>query len=370
MLSDGSVIPSYMGVGSMGIAESMGDFHSLHLMVGEVIALILPTDDDSVSKKFIEYRVAVQYRTGQEPVATTEFSNCLMVNLFGGLADKLQYTLRSRVKRPIPGETFGNGSKVLVLCLNGESSRAYIIGGIVDPIDTKDSDQGHNLFFEFNGAQSSINDDGELKILFRGKTQIDGTLDSNANSKAEGSYIFFDKDGGIKTATPKDDQYIFIDHKNTKLSILANSAWEAKVANGGLDFEVKKDIVMKSSSGAADLEVANNVTIKSSGVLVGNATDQWPLFSTYRTQESTMNNTLSSQLGAIGGALASAGAALSAAGAAMIVPVAGAVAAAPVIASAGAALASLTAMFTSMAAAIQVFEAQAARYLSLKNKND
>lgn len=347
----------------------MGEFTSMNLYLGEVRKIIYPTDPTSVTKQFIEYSVTVQYRRGNGPAASVDFSNCLPANLFGGIADKFRYTLRAATQKPAQNEVFSDGSKVLLLCLNGESSKAYILGGIADPTDSPDQmSDGHNVFFEFNGTQVTINDSGELQVMFRGKTQIDGTLDSSAVAAAEGTKVFFDKNGGVKVSTPSDAQFVYVDHQNKKIDVLADTEWHVKV-NGKLKFETGDQISINGSSGM-DVTTSNNITMNSSGVLVGGATDKWPLFTTYRIAQQTMDSSSISLLTTLSSLIATAGATLTTAGGVMVTPVAGAIAAAPAIAAAGAALTAAGPIFAALASAITSFESGAATYESLKNKND
>ena len=61
------VIPSYLGSREMGKIQDLGSFSTFQLMQGEVKEIIYPDSKKSVSKKYIEYRVDVEYRDGEGP---------------------------------------------------------------------------------------------------------------------------------------------------------------------------------------------------------------------------------------------------------------------------------------------------------------
>ena len=347
-LADGSVIPSILGVQSQGYRQDSGTQTNLALRFGEVVDIVYPTDKRNSNGIVIEYVVDVQHQDGTGAGSKVTYNSIQLSNLFGGIADILKFTLRPAPKSnsPQPGQ-LGMGSKVLVLCINGDKHQAMILGGLRDNANDQTQDQssdGHNLFFEFNGIQAAINDDGELTVTYNGKTTIDGSLDSNANSSAQGSTIVMSKDGSITTTSPDGKQIIKVNHDDHKVEITADQ--EMTVDCNG------------------------QVNIQSTGVIVGGATDQWPLFSTYRENETQMNTQVSAANETLGGLMTTAGTALTTAGALNLLPMVGGILAAPFFATAGATLISCTSAFEEIGSAIDEFEADAIDYLSKKNQND
>jgi hypothetical protein len=75
----------------------------------------------------------------------------------------------------------GKGSKVLLLCLNGENNNAVILGGLRDQADVSGfgdkeaKDLGHYFHFNFNGVSADIDKDGQFTLVYNGKTEVDGT---------------------------------------------------------------------------------------------------------------------------------------------------------------------------------------------------
>jgi hypothetical protein len=342
ILDDNTVVPSFQGLRRRGVAEDTGNLSNLALRMGEVRDIVYPDDDRSISKAFIEYSVEVQHRDGRRPGTTSMYLGCTISNLFGGAADVFRYTLRKDDQSKESKEGVGVGSKVLLLCVNGQSTRAMIIGGLRDTKtneeDVDDKEDGHNLYFEFNGISFTINKDGEATMAFRGPTKVDGDLDKDAGAddKNGPTTISILKNGNLYVYTKDEKQSILIDHENKKAAFVFDSEWDVKV------------------SGKIALTADDNVTIKSKGVLIGDATDKMLLATTYRSAEQTLHNQLVAGLNQLSAAISSFATAL------------GPTPAAPAAAS----LAPAVVGCTSMVSAIQSFEAQAQTYLSTKNKND
>jgi hypothetical protein len=378
ILDDNTVIPSYMGVSNRGEQNiSAGNLTSVALRYGEIREIIYPDDKKSVSKRFIEYTVEVQQKDNNEPGTSVKYANCLQMSTFGTSADLFRYTLRpdEDVQRE---KGIGVGGKVLVMCINGSTTKAVIVGALRDTGTDDDGskyqqgkdkkDDGHNLFFEFNGAQASINKDGELKVMYRGATKVTGELDDNANADAEGSTVIFNKDGGIKLYTKDEKQFIFIDHANKKIDVLADDEWHVKV-NKKLLFEMGDTCTINGKS-SCTIEMSDKVFIKSAGVHVGGASEAWMMGSTFRQGQQTMHQTMSGLLTTLASLVSTAATSLNAASAAHKVPIAGPIVGSVPLQAAAVALTSAGPLFSQLGSAITTFEGQSMSYLSTKNKND
>ena len=358
MLPDNSVIPSYLGVSIRGEENSTDRLDNTRLRLGEVKKIVYPSDKTSLSKKFVEYILEVNHKDGNSAPVPTLYAGVVLSNLFGGWADKLRYTLRqdSQDQQSEQKENiYGVGSKVLFLCISGDTDNAIILGGVPDvgtKEDQKEEDQGHNLFFEFNGCQFTINKDGEMQLKFRGATKVDGKLDDNAVKEAEGSSLTINKEGNIKWFTKDDDQFVEINHKDKKINMQAQKEWNTTV------------------KGTVNLTADNKVNIKSEGVYVGDATDAWMLGSTYRQNEGQMNSKVSGQFNALQGLLQTAGINLTAAAPLNAIPMAGGGLASGNFTAAATAITSAASLCSQIASAIKTFESSADSYLSKKNKND
>src|SRR5690606_2811389 len=101
------------------------------------------------------------------------------------------------------------GDAVLVAFLNGEAREAVILGGLIHPArkSTLDITKGPQYISEFNGVETSINNDGEYKLTFKAVPTNAKKLDDKPSSKIPaptydtkvgGSFFWFDKTGSIE----------------------------------------------------------------------------------------------------------------------------------------------------------------------------
>lgn len=264
------IIPAHLALHETPRHYDGDVFDNVRVRFGEVQGIVYPDDAKSRSKTFAEYSVYVQYRSNGV-MAAKLYENCVLVNQFGGLADQETFTLRFE-KNPSTRQKgmtkLGKGSKVLIACINGETERAVIIGGVRDPQDSdKDlKDNGHNYHWLFNGVSLDVNKDGEVTLKYSGATDIDGK--TSADSSKTGSLITLDKDG-----------HVIIKHR--------------------------------------------------AGVLTGEATDHTLLGESYRKEQQKMHNQLLSLINTLKGLLQTAGAALTTASTTAIPPFTPPVAVAP-----------------------------------------
>jgi hypothetical protein len=352
-LSDGTIIPSHLGIRSSGYAGDTGVQSDWYLRSGEVKQIVYPDDPTSLSKTQIEYHVLAQKYEGSRTSAMHMYHNVIVVNVLGGVADRTKYTLRPASTQQAKDNVVGDGSKVLLLCINGQTPYAVILGGLRvfqdqfpgvtgEPPDKKSD--GHNYFTQFNGGQLTVNKDGEIQITFNGATNTDGTLADSASEDAQGSNILFSKDGSITSTSPDGKQSIKINHDDHKVEVVAD-----------------QEMTVNSSG---------NVNIQSTGVVVGAGTNAWLLATTYREAQTELHTQLLAQLEILATTLTVAGASLTAGGTAIVIPVVGSIIAGPLIATSGASVTSAVAAIEEMASAITIFESMSPEYLSLKNTND
>ena len=355
ILSDGSVLPHYLGARQIGSLKSQGLYDSIGLLVGEVKGVVYPDDPKSISKKFIEYTVAVQYRRGADAGAAVEFRGCQVMNGIAGVADVMQLTLRPDLNPHQAKRAFGTGSKVLMLCVNGDSSRPIIIGGIRNLEDRGDSRaDGHNLYFEFNGLSFAINKDGEATVQFKGPTKWDGTLDTDKGASDDHgpTKVQFLKNGNLVISTKDQSQSITIDHENKKVAFAFDSEWSVNV-NGKSSISIGEDLTVTAGTTIA-LSCKAGVSITSSGLSIGKATDAMLKGTTFRQYQADMHSNLMSQLAQLSANLAAAGTAL--AGSQFL--------------AAGSQLGQAAAAAAQMAATLGQFEGHADDTLSKVNKAD
>lgn len=384
-LNDGTIIPSYMGVSDTATSPEPSEmFGNTSLRIGEVKEIIYPSSKKSVSKKFIEYRVAVQHRDNQGISGSTEYGNCYLANMFGGIADKVRFTYRKEAEGSGSVDGLGQGSKVLLLCVNGESSNAVIVGGLRDGRETtKDpEDTGHHLLFEFNGTKATINSDGEFKLEFKGATKADGSLADGVDAGNSGAAMTFKKNGDI--FMEHGAQTILLDHTGKSWKLEADQNINQS-AGGTWTSEASQTANLNGTTGV-NIGTSATCKISAANTKIGGdlAIDALVKGTTYRLAETTMNATivggLTTAIGALGGLaglIATAGAGVTAAAAAHVVPIAGPIVGAIPLAASGAALAACSGLLATVIAglttcvtAISTFEGGALAYLSQKNTTD
>jgi phage baseplate assembly protein gpV len=199
---------------------------------GEVKRIISPKDEDSRSKLFNEYDVMVTHR-GNGTAINKLYHNCLLINPFGGLADRCHYTLRESdvdLEDALPGL----GSRVTILCLDGNETQTFIIGGIRSELDEDDPKKGHHLLFEFNGVLFEINDDGSWSITNKGKTDIKGEADDKRDTKGAGTKVKVEANGNFVVTTPN-SQTIKVDNKANTIDIESATKINVKASQVDLD---------------------------------------------------------------------------------------------------------------------------------------
>lgn len=219
------VIPSFYGVVPVGSQSYFNsEMNNGVLRAGEIIAIIYPEDTGSRSKRFIEYDVLVDQRENGS-MASKLYKNCILVNDIAGFADKSFQTLRIDDTQKSKGEdrliesTYG--SKVLLLCVNGDTSSAVILSGARD---AKDSDlgkkeMGHHMSYTFNGVTFQINKDGSCYLTCNGATKSDSTLSPQADKDGVGTSVKIEANGNWVVATKDNQQSIKIDHKAGTIQI-------------------------------------------------------------------------------------------------------------------------------------------------------
>lgn len=155
----------------------------------------------------LRYLVTVQDRNDSINV------NAKMLRQFGGVYNYQDTVLRGYKTddKPDPVADFSAkaGDAVLVAFLNGEAREAVILGAILHPARKVKLDitKGPQFLSEFNGVETSINDNGEYKLTFKAiPKNIDKLKEKpnkpipepQYNEDVGGSFFTFDKTGSIE----------------------------------------------------------------------------------------------------------------------------------------------------------------------------
>lgn len=366
MLRDGSCIPSFQKVGST-IKPVTEMWSQWGLRVGQVRDVILPSDKRSVSKKFCEYQVEVQNKDSFGRTSTVLYSNCFVSSPLGGRGDKLRFTHRAAKETSSQG--VGEGSKVIVGHINGDRQQAVILGGLRDSEDEPDKDDdGHHLFYEFNGVRIQVTDQGAFSVQYNGATNYDGSRRKDADENAAGTFFKLSADGNA--TIQHEDQILQLRREEESWWMEAKHKITLK-SSDRVTFDAAKTLEM-----VADEEIyattRGPITLSARGVSIGSdgATEALVLGSTWRQNEAKLHASLMSSLASLTAALTTASTALATAGASLVVPVVGPVAAGPQVAAAAAALALAIGSLTGMGSSIAEYESQAISILSKKNTTD
>ena len=214
----GDVIPSVLDQGGFASPFFSGAFSNYIFRQGEVREIIYPDSKESASKTFIEYNVLVAHYEGGM-IGHKIYKNCRLINPLGGGADQSSWTLRASTK-PIKDYTSSDGSRVLILCVEGSYNRAIIVGGILDERCGGDNKQdGHHFNWEFNGVNFKVNDDGSWDITNKGKNTNLGNLDPKADQNGIGTTVKVEANGNFIVSSPKNNQSVVIDNTNNTITI-------------------------------------------------------------------------------------------------------------------------------------------------------
>lgn len=328
-----TVIPSHLSVGRTPAQAPLHAYNNQILRIGEVQKVWWPDDKNNFSKTVPEYDVLVSHRDGMSGT-TMIYANCTLQSIFGSIADLTSWGLRipetpsAAIKNNI---NIGKGTKVLLLCVNGETANAIILGGLKDGNDDgkimgkAPKDLGQYYYTRYNGIEHYINDDGEYKVTYTGKSKIDGTTD--VGSSDQGSYLFLGLKGKAQLADKDAKNAVTIDHENSKVTVSIDKGFE-----------------------------------------IGSASDKMILGSTYRDKEHSMNNDLKQGFSDLFQYILQASIYLTACAVPLKIPVTGGIAASPLIQQAATQLQQASQSLQKMQMAINTFESSSDKYLSSKCK--
>lgn len=177
--------------------DSFGQtFNNVALRIGVVKSIIKIEDKNSADSQSIEYDVLCFQQDQDKGVVPITYKNCVTMDAFGGIGDFFEFI------KNVPTKNNGDlkiddGSYVLLLCIDGTATRGVIIGALPHHgrkstlLKAKDK----HMEGEYNGLRFKINDDGEMTLTFKGKTDKKGKPKTPKNG---GSQIKMEKDGSVE----------------------------------------------------------------------------------------------------------------------------------------------------------------------------
>jgi hypothetical protein len=261
-------------------------FQNTPLRVGIVMESYDIDNQKNISKNIPEYTVVTKESNPSGGIDYKKYTNVISLDKFGGIADFFEYRLRPNIaivdkesNKPSYDFARQNGSLVLLLCLDGFSEQAIIIGGLPNIIDQKTQrkttltkENALHMEGEYNGINWKVNKDGEFTLTFKSPTDNNGKV---INNKYSGTFVKIDKTGSFQAK----DKHNFVKMDNDKGGIsLTTDATQTTNADKNIELTAKADFVVKSNkwnteiAGSATnkaaswgLEVSGDVNIKASG---------------------------------------------------------------------------------------------------------
>lgn len=261
-------------------------FENTPLRIGVITECYEINEEKNITKLVPEYTVVTQENDGKMGTKYVTYTNVISTDKFGGVADFFEYKLRP-TKLKISDESKKvshdfkkqNGSLVLLLCLDGFSEKAIIIGGIPNVMDQKTQrkttltkENALHMEGEYNGINWKVNKDGEFVLTFRSPTDNNGKIISD---KYSGTFVKIDKTGSFQTK----DKHNFVKMDNDKGGIsLTTDASQTTSADKNIELTAKADFKVKSDKWSTEiagsatnkaaswaLETSGDVNIKASG---------------------------------------------------------------------------------------------------------
>jgi hypothetical protein len=249
------VIPSFYSVESMGgrTQDGLLPQDNVRLRFGEVKREILPTSKESYSKKYREYEVMVQHYEGGSATHRM-YHHCMVLNSLGGLGDHSDMALRVSDKEDFH---VGNGSKVFLLCVEGNDARAVIIGG---PQQRVDKSVGCHREVEFNGVNFQANDDGSWTLVNKGKTNPDGSMHKDADEEGAGTTVKVESNGNFIVNTQNGKCVIAINNKSGAIDIQANDKITIKTSQAFIEADSLDIKATSTNIDSASVGVGSNAS--------------------------------------------------------------------------------------------------------------
>lgn len=221
-------------------------FRKLPVRQGRIVKAHDPTSPTSRSKRYTEYDVLVDTRGEHEVSKHFLLSHCLVMSAFGGIADHSFWT--PRVLNDVEIATYGLGTAVFVVLVDASAFGGLIVGGPQRQSDVTDSTK-RQAVMEFNGIRTEIDDAGQFRITYRGRTSPNG--DPENPVAPAGTTIEMTSDGKLKSYAP-------------------------------IDIELSAGVNML-------LDAEGIISTSSKMVRLGDATDQMVMGTTYRVAETSAN---------------------------------------------------------------------------------
>lgn len=261
-------------------------FQNTPLRIGVITECYEINEEKNITKLIPEYTVVTQENDGKAGIKYVTYTNVIAADKFGGIADFFEYKLRptlvkidnepSKVSHDFKKQ---NGTLVILLCLDGFSEKAIIIGGMPNVMDQKKQrkttltkENALHMEGEYNGINWKVNKDGEFVLTFRSPTDNNGKI---IDKKYSGTFAKIDKTGSFEVK----DKHNHVRMDNDKGGInLTTDATQKTNADKNIELTAKADFIVKSNKWSTEIagsatnkaaswgmEVSGDVNIKAGG---------------------------------------------------------------------------------------------------------
>jgi hypothetical protein len=244
-------------------------FENTPLRLGMIIDVYEIDNEKNISKTFPEYVVMTKESNPAGGTDYKRYTNVISLDGFGGIADFFEYKLRPNTnsidkKENTPSFDFTkqNGSMVIMLCLDGFSEKAIIIGGLANVLDEKTQrktnltkENGLHMEGEYNGINWKVNKDGEFVLTFKSPTDNNGKI---KDKKYSGTFTKIDKTGSFEVK----DKHNHVRMDNDKGGInITTDATQKTNADKNIELTAKADIIGKAAKW--NMEITGAAAVKS-----------------------------------------------------------------------------------------------------------
>lgn len=258
-LPNGTVLP----FGLMGVSQDAGmaGFNQTYKNTALRLGIVVRSYDVSVpqnqSKLTTEYDVQVFEQKEDKGSSVVTYRNCISAEGMGSIADFFERTLRVKESNSKNSKNINtknqNGAVVLILCLDGVTEKAIIIGAVTHP-DRKSTLAGHtaHLEGEFNGVNVKVEDSGAATFTFKGATDNNG---KQKDASQGNTVIAVEQDGSFQ-----------INHKTITFRLDKGGVVSLKSTG---DVNVDCATANVKASGDATITAAGTATVEAPTVKLG-----------------------------------------------------------------------------------------------------
>lgn len=252
VLSNGTVLPhGLLKQDSESLAAGFNRTFKSHALKAGVVTASYPVSDKrNITKLTTEYDIVVIEQDENRAITPIQYKNCVSADGLGSIADYFEKQLRTRktkqAKTNADDLSNQDGAVVLILCLDGSSSKAIVIGALTHPnrkTNLKDNEQA--MYGEFNGVAFKVLDDGSVNVTFKGATNNDG---SPKDPSQGNTAIDIEKDGSFQVA-----------HSGVTAR-LARSGDVSVTAKGNIAISNEKDVSISSKGSLVELKASDAKT--------------------------------------------------------------------------------------------------------------